>query len=170
MDANADGERVIWSGTPSQVVNLGVYLLGGVIAAILLGSWVWMSRAEWVHGAMHWAFVAPLLLVLLWLAYQWVRVKTTRYELTTQRLRLRQGILAKTTEELELYRVRDWTLAEPLLYRILRLGTITLITTDQTTPTITLPALPHAHEVREQLRENVEIMRTKKKVREIDFE
>lgn len=163
-------EQVIWSGTPSQIVNLKAYLIGLAILGVCFAAWAAAVAFEMVVGQLQLLFLVPIAIVLLWLAYRWIRVSTTRYELTTQRLRLREGILAKTTDELELYRVRDWTLHEPLLFRILKLGTLTLITTDQTTPQITLPALPDAHQVREQLRQNVEIMRTKKKVREIDFE
>lgn len=163
-------EQVIWSGTPSQIVNLKTYLIGIVILAACFAAWAVAMSYEWIAGQLQLLFLVPIAIVMLWLAYKWLRIKTTRYELTTQRLRLREGILAKTTDELELYRVRDWTLHEPLLFRILKLGTLTLLTTDQTTPSITLPALPDAHHVREQLRTNVEIMRTKKKVREIDFE
>lgn len=163
-------ERVIWSGTPSQIINLKSYAIGCAILVACFAAWWAVLAYEIVRNQLHLVFLVPVVITLLWMTYKWVSVKTTRYELTTQRLRLRQGILAKTTDELELYRVRDWTLHEPLLFRMLKLGTLTIITSDQTTPQITLPALPDAHNVREQLRTNVEIMRTKKKVREIDFE
>ena len=73
-------ERDIWYGTPSQVINLGSF--------IFLGLFFWL--------------VIPLLIIL----WKWLTIKYTKYELTTQRLRTRYGILNKKTDELELYRVR----------------------------------------------------------------
>lgn len=163
-------EGTIWSGSPSQIVNLKSYLIGGAILAALIAGWIALVWNEVVPNRTHWLFLVPIAAVVLWLGWIWLRTRTTRYELTNQRLRLREGILAKTTDDLELYRVKDWTLHEPLLYRIFNLGTLHIITSDQTTPELTLPALPNAHEVREQLRTSVEFMRQHRKVREIDFE
>lgn len=73
-------ERTVWLGTPSQILNLGSF--------ILLGLFFWL--------------VIPLF-VILW---KWLVVKNTKYELTTERLRMRHGVFNKHTDELELYRVR----------------------------------------------------------------
>jgi uncharacterized membrane protein YdbT with pleckstrin-like domain len=176
--APADGateaaERVIWSGSPSQIINLKAYTLCAVAGAGLIALWAaivaFLPEGAQL-GHFRWIFVAGLLVVVAVAFKKWLNVSTTIYELTTQRLRFRRGIIAKTTDELELYRVRDWTLHEPLLYRLFGLGTLTLITSDQTSPTVVLPALPDAHRVRECLRENVELMRERKHVRAVDFE
>ena len=166
----AANEDIIWSGTPSQVVNLKTFLITAAIVAVIVGVWTVLYLNEVMLGGYRWVLLLVALLPLLWAGKKWLDVRTTQFELTTQRLRFRRGLLAKHTDELELYRVRDWQLHEPLLYRLFRLGTLTLITSDQSTPTVVLPALPNVHDVREQLRTNVEIMREKKKVREVDFE
>ena len=137
-------ERTVWMGTPSQVVNLGSY--------ILLGLFFWL--------------VIPLF-VILW---KWLVVKNTKYELTTQRLRMRHGVLNKNTDELELYRVRDYRLDQPFFQRLFSLGNIVLQTSDRTHPRVELKAIPNGEELRELLRTYVEDCRTRKGVRELDVE
>lgn len=137
-------ERTVWLGTPSQVINLGSFLL--------LGLFFWL--------------IVPLF-VILW---KWLVVKNMKYELTTERLRMRHGVLNKKLDELELYRVRDYKLDQPFFLRIFSLGNIILQTSDRSHPTVVIQAIPEAEGLREQLRTYVEACRTRKGVRELDVE
>ena len=137
-------EKEVWRGTPSQVVNLGTF--------ILMGLFFWL--------------VIPLL-VILW---KWLVTKNTKYELTTERLRTRYGVLNKETDELELYRVRDYRLEQPFFLRIFSLGNIILQTSDKSHPQVVIRAIPNGEELRNLLRTHVEANRTRKGVREIDIE
>jgi len=137
-------ERDVWVGTPSQVINLGSF--------ILLGLFFWL--------------IFPLFMIL----WKWLTVKNTKYELTTQRLRTRHGILNKKIDELELYRVRDYKLDQPLFLRLFSLGNIILITSDKSHPQVILTAIPNGEELKEQLRTFIEECRSKKRVMEVDFE
>ena len=137
-------EREVWSGTPSQVVNLGSFILMGLL--------FWL--------------VVPLF-VILW---KWLVIKNTKYVLTTERLRTQHGILNKETDELELYRVRDYKVDQPFFLRIFSLGNMTLQTSDRSHPVMTLRAIPNNEDLRDKLRTHVEACRMKKNVREVDFE
>ena len=137
-------EKTVWVGTPSQVVNLGSF--------ILLGLFFWL--------------VIPLFIIL----WKWLVVKNTKYELTTERLRMRHGVFNKKTDELELYRVRDYKLDQPFFLRIFSLGNIILQTSDKSHPHVVLEAIPNGEDLREQLRTYVEACRTRKGVREVDIE
>lgn len=106
-------------------------------------------------------------LIILW---KWLVIKNIKYELTTERLRTRHGVLNKKTDELELYRIRDYKLDQPFFLRLFSLGNIVLQTSDRSHPEVTLKAIPNGEELREQLRTHVEACRTKKRVREVDFE
>ena len=136
-------EKEVWRGTPSQVVNLGIF--------IIMGLFFWL--------------VIPLL-VILW---KWLVIKNTKYELTTERLRTRYGVLNKETDELELYRVRDYRLEQPFFLRIFSLGNLILDTSDKSHPQVVIRAIPNGEELREIFRTHVEANRTRKGVREIDM-
>jgi uncharacterized membrane protein YdbT with pleckstrin-like domain len=138
------GEKALWRGTPSQLVNLPFYVLW------LLLFWL----------------VIPLF-ILLW---QWLVVRNTIYELTTERLKLRRGVLNKHMDEVELYRVRDYQLEQPLFLRLFGLGNIALQTSDRSHPVLRLRAIRNGEQLYEQIRAAVEECRTRKGVRELDVE
>lgn len=137
-------EKQVWAGTPSQVINFGTY--------VLLGLLFWL--------------VVPMF-VAFW---KWLVVKNTKYELTTERLRMRSGVLNKSADELELYRVQDYRLEQPLFLRLFSLGNIVLSTYDQSHPLVVLKAIPNSEALLEQVRSCVELARSRKHVREINVE
>ena len=137
-------EKELWRGTPSQWVNLPWYILW------LLLFWL----------------VIPLF-ILLW---QWLVIRTTVYELTSERLKLRRGVLNKHLDEVELYRVRDSQLEQPFFLRLFGLGNILLQTSDRSHPSVRLRAIRDGEQLYERVRAAVEESRARKGVRELDVE
>ena len=137
-------EELVWSGSPSQVLNVPVY------AVCTLLCW--------------------LVIPVFYAAWKWLVLRNIRYELTTERLRIRQGVLNKELDELELYRVRDYKLEQPLILRLFSLGNITLRTSDTSHPLIMLRAIRDGEHVRERIRKYVEECRVKKRVLPLDLE
>ena len=111
-----------------------------------------------------------LVIPVFYALWQWLVVKMTKYELTTERLRTRYGVLNKKTDELELYRVRDYKFDQPFFLRLFSLGNIILQTSDRSHPTVVIRAIPDGEQLREQIRTHVEACRVAKRVREVDFE
>jgi uncharacterized membrane protein YdbT with pleckstrin-like domain len=97
-------------------------------------------------------------------------VKSTQYEVTSERIRIRRGIMTKRTDELELYRANDTSLIEPMTLRIFGLGTIEVRTMDTTTPRLYIEAVHGARDLRENLRKCIEQCRASKGVRLTEFE
>jgi hypothetical protein len=71
---------------------------------------------------------------------------------------------------MELYRVKDTTLHEPFLLRLVRRANIEVVSSDKSTPDMTIPAVKDAEALRQKIRMNVEQMRIVRRVRELDFE
>ncbi len=127
----------------------------------------------WEDTPSQWVNVLPFLSCLLvvpipWAVYRWLATRCTNYRLTTQRLRFSHGILNRQVDDLELYRVKDITVAQPLLLRMVGLGNLTLVTSDATTPTLPIPAIKDPLHVKDLLRERVEHLRRERGVRELD--
>lgn len=59
---------------------------------------------------------------------------------------------------------------QPFLLRLVGLGNMTLITSDATTPTLSMRAIPGIENVREKLRTAVQIERDRKRVRQMDVD
>jgi membrane protein YdbS with pleckstrin-like domain len=76
-------------------------------------------------------------LVVLWLLIKAVKLKTIRYEVTTDRIEWSRGVLDREVDNLDMFRIIDLRMRRTLLDCIFGVGTITLITTDKTTPNFT---------------------------------
>jgi len=162
-DANtpAAAEQPIWSGTSSQVRNLHVYLLCIIVAGAIIAGAVLTKHQPFAIGAV---------LPLIYAFWRFVKLRAVHYELTTQLVRMRQGLFSRRTDELELYRVKDVTVFEPFWQRMFGLGNIVITTNDASTPQLTLLALPKAGTVREALRTAIEECRDRKRVRIAELE
>jgi uncharacterized membrane protein YdbT with pleckstrin-like domain len=101
---------------------------------------------------------------------KWMQTQCRRYQLTTERLRVRQGVFSRRTDEVELYRVKDYVLVEPFFLRLFGLGNVVVNTHDTTNPTVLLEAIPDASAVRDQIRKHVELCRVQKNVRVAELE
>ena len=66
--------------------------------------------------------------------------------------------------------MKDTKLEKPFWMRIFGLSSIVMTTSDRSLPKLTLPAVRNGVEIREKLRKQVELLRDKKRVREVDFE
>jgi uncharacterized membrane protein YdbT with pleckstrin-like domain len=164
-------EKTVWSGTSSQVIHFWLYVFCGLIFALLLalGIRFWPELQQW--GA---AALVPALLVLLsplaYALYKAIIVKSLRYEITSERIRINSGIFSRKSSALELYRVKDYTMEASFFYRLFHLGNIYLTTSDHTTPLLSLKAIPHAQKLMDDIRTQVEQRRDLKGVREVDFD
>jgi uncharacterized membrane protein YdbT with pleckstrin-like domain len=167
----AEPEVTVWQGTPSQVVNFSQYLLWGAIFIVLLvlSTTVLNSMADAPAALVALLFVAAAVPVAI-AGWKWLVVANTQYELTTQRLRTRSGVLNKHLDELELYRVRDYKLEQPFFLRLFSLWIVTLTTSDKSHPLVVLRAIPRGDMLREQMRTHVESARMRRGVREVDLE
>jgi uncharacterized membrane protein YdbT with pleckstrin-like domain len=154
-----DLETLLWKGTPSQWLNLGPYSLALLLIACMVIAGVFFPLA-----------FAALIFPLIWILWRYLVIRCERFELTSQRLRITRGVLNQTCDEVELYRVKDVLVERKWWMRILGLGSLHLETSDRSLPNITIPAIPDAINLRESLRKEVESLRDKKRVRELDFE
>lgn len=134
----AANETTIWEGRPSQWTNAGWFLSCLLVLPIPFAIW------------------------------RYLVVSCTRWTLTNQRLRMSSGVLNKKFDDLELYRVKDITVEQPLVQRLVGLGTIKMITSDATTPELRLSAIPDPRGVQDVLRSEVERARRERGVRELD--
>ena len=147
------------------MINLGAYLLWGLIVVVsaVLGIWFRASGYGWLA-------VLPILVGLFMMLWKYLDVRVQRIELTTERVRTYRGILSKQIDELEIYRIKDSRVLQPIYLRIFGLGTVQLETSDRSNPEVRLYAIRDPRELREQIRKYVEIQRDRKRVREVDFE
>ena len=137
-------DKVVWSGSPSQLTNVWTYVISAILTPLIIGPFI----ALWAY----------------------LNTKGTTYTLTNSRLRYGSGVLNKTQHSMELYRVKDIALSEPILFRLFGLATLTFATSDQSHPYLSLNAIPSkiARKLSDQLPSHIEKIRRTKGVREFD--
>ncbi len=156
-------ENVVWSGTPSQKSNLGLFALCAIVAIVLMAS---ATRFDGIPRM----FVLALLLLPAGIAiWRWLATASMQYTLTDQRLKMRRGVLARVTDDVELYRVKDSHYTQSFVQRLLGIGTIALRTTDDSSPYVALNGMSDPEPLWERIRALVEARRDAKGVREIDM-
>jgi uncharacterized membrane protein YdbT with pleckstrin-like domain len=113
----APGERELFSGHPSWRSTLGFYLKGIALTAVaaLLAYLIWDAGT---------AVVVGIVLLVLALVAGLVRRLATTYTITTHRLHIRHGLIARNTQEARLERVQNVNTAQGVLERILQVGTV----------------------------------------------
>lgn len=161
-------ETTIWEGSPSQLLNMGVFLLCAVVAGGLIGAALVFWNKLPPPGPVIMAGLAAI--PLLYAFARWLQIKCQRYHLTSERLRLRSGVLSRKTDEIELYRVKDYVLIEPFWLRLFGLSNLSLTTTDDANPQVFIRAVGEGDNLRDQIRKHVEICRERKNVRITEFE
>ena len=134
---NETEETLVWRGTPSQWTNFGAYFFCLLLGAAVVGGYMLIKPPEPL-------ILAGLALPLLWMLCVWIGTGCHRYEITSERVKITTGLLSRRTQELELYRVRDYSVVEPFWLRLVGCGNIVLATADRTTPHVVLHAVPHA--------------------------
>ncbi len=89
----------------------------------------------------------------------------TRYAISEDRLFLSVGFWSIRDEETLLYRIRDISSSRTLWQRLFGVGTVTVTSSDKTTPTILLKNIKNPMEVKELLHKQVEEMKLRRRVR-----
>jgi uncharacterized membrane protein YdbT with pleckstrin-like domain len=89
----------------------------------------------------------------------------TRYSLTEDRLFLSIGFLNIRDDEILLYRVRDINTSRTLGQRLLGVGTVTVMSSDKSMPTLVMKNIKSPMAVKELLHEQVEEMKIRRRVR-----
>ncbi|UYY59926.1 PH domain-containing protein [Sphingomonas sp. S2-65] len=119
------------------------------------------------------ALLAPALLAaaLGIIAAKWLTNLAIAYEVTDDRLILHSGIVMKSIDEIELYRVKDVRIDFSIINQAADIGTITLCSSDETTrdQPLVMRDIPRARARREKLRTLVNAARQSRGVREIDL-
>lgn len=132
------------------------------------------STIGWLIGTL--AGWGTLLLCLVGVGFiillvKWFSNLAITYELTADRLILHKGILSKSIDEIELYRVKDVRIDFTVINQIAGIGTITIASSDETTrdAPLVIRDVANAVERREKLRALVDEARRLRGVREIDM-
>ena len=135
--AGSEAERELWRGSFSAKAMYGNWLLA-IIATIIAGvvSVFVPTPISWLAAG---AIVAVLWLVLIvqYLMERW----SVSYTLTTQRFVHQRGILRRVINRIEVIDIDDVTVEQGFIERMFGVGTIKLLSSDTSDPTLRMPGI-----------------------------
>jgi uncharacterized membrane protein YdbT with pleckstrin-like domain len=122
MDDHAEGEQPVLILHPHWKTMVGPFAASFLIVAALLVGEVLIPSSSAATTIRLAILGLAFLLLMVWLAVPMLRWRTTMYELTTRRLRMRSGILARRGRDIPLSRITDVSFSKSLLDRMLGCG------------------------------------------------
>jgi uncharacterized membrane protein YdbT with pleckstrin-like domain len=166
----------VWQGSPSQAVNLPVYLLLGLGVIVATIGLLYLRPAPSATTDVNARGIFPWIIVAIWVLCgigalaTYLKVSTTKYVLTTERLRVTTGVLSTITQDLELRRVRDSVIVRPFWARLAGLGDVHILSADASTPRVELHAIRNPDGVQSQIRSTVQTQWAKVGVRTMELD
>ena len=121
-DSLTEGEHLVlrlhphWKTLLRPILILIVVVAAALALLILLSSHRNSGIARLAIGAV------AVIAIMVWFAVPLLRWRTTTYELTTRRLRLRSGILSRSGRDFPLIRISDVSFSHGLIDRLLGCG------------------------------------------------
>ncbi len=140
-------EVTLWTGKYSAKAMYGSFLVAGLlsIAVILV-----MILVPAVRENRFWIWSGVWLLALIWLymaALLAYRKLARHYELTTQRLKHRDGLFFRTGNRVEMIEITDVSYHQGPIEQLLNVGLIRVKSTDQSHPELYLPGISNVRYV-----------------------
>jgi uncharacterized membrane protein YdbT with pleckstrin-like domain len=120
----ATGEQPVAVLHPHWKVLVGPLVLAVLVVAALVAAEVLIPAGKWAAAGRLAVGVIAILLVMWCLLIPLLVWRTTVYELTTSRLRLRDGVLTRRGRDIPLTRITDVSFRKGLLDRVLGCGTL----------------------------------------------
>lgn len=99
--------------------------------------------------------------------YQFLYYRNTCYYLTSEVIKVRTGLFSLKTNQLELFRVKDYVIIQPFLMRIFNIMTVQLHTTDVNSKVVPLAGIPYSN-ITDQIRNLVLEARAKNRIFELN--
>ncbi|MEA2166068.1 MAG: hypothetical protein QOK37_4195 [Thermoanaerobaculia bacterium] len=157
--AAATEEETLWRGSPSWrvliakiaimivtviVVPFAARFVSTLTADVEMSSRI-MKTGWWVTA-----------ILLLWqigaFLFALMRLQSTLYTITSQRVMFEQGILSKSLNEIDLRSVDDTQFFQSVTERLLGIGNVTLVSSDKALPMTTLRGVHDPRKLREIIR------------------
>jgi uncharacterized membrane protein YdbT with pleckstrin-like domain len=134
------GEQIVFQGRPIWRSILSFYITG-FIGSVVIGVVVALITSTTT------GVLVFLVLFALDILVGFIRRVSTKYTITTQRLRIERGILAKHVQQTRIERVQNVNTNQTVVSRLLRVGTVDFDTAGTDDSDFTFTGVGNPHEV-----------------------
>jgi membrane protein YdbS with pleckstrin-like domain len=162
------GADVLWIGRPSALALAGTFVKTACFIALCWAAYKYpvtrlvtyiprnnitasqLAQAEvWVNLAAQ-GFAAAALLVLAW---KLTVLKTIRYEVTPDRIEWSRGVFDRKVDNIDMFRIIDLKLRRSLLEVLLGIGTVIVLTKDESDPQFEFRKVHHCRYLYDTLKQ-----------------
>jgi len=120
----SEGERLVLKLHPHWKTLIRPFFILVVVVAATCAALILLPRSGSVVVVRLVIAAIALVAAFFWVLIPVLRWRTTSYELTTRRLRLREGILARSGRDFPLIRISDVSFSHGLIDRLLGCGAL----------------------------------------------
>ena len=162
-------EHTLFTEKPAMRAYLGRMIGAGIWSIIGIVVFLGFKFLGFKFNAFASIVMPPLVIGGITALGIWIETHSTEYRLTTQRFFLKKGLIAKHLDELELFRVKDVTVDQGIIQRMLGFGSVTILSTDDSTPKIVMHGIAKPTEVKELIRKTHRVARKAERVHAAEF-
>lgn len=163
-----DGTPVLWFGRPSLLALAGMFLKTGCFVALCWAVYrypvtsmvryfpkanVRVEQLVQIEGWLDAGALALALLAVLTLAWKALSLKSIGYEVTPDRIEWSRGIFDRNVDNIDMFRVVDLKLRQSLLECLLGIGTVIVLTSDESDPEFEFVKVGRCRNLYEALKE-----------------
>lgn len=162
-----DSFRTLFDGTPSwrsefwPYVGVVMWLIASLALTTYLTIRFWNQPTQRMY-----ILFGPALLLMAGIAFLIVHLKrrSLHLRITSQTIDIESGILGKSIQTIQLWRVRDIDFQQSFSERLLGVARIHVVSTDKEQPQLTLRGLPASRTLFTELRDSIAIARQSRNV------
>ena len=150
-----ENEKVYYEGSPLVRGSLSSLFAFGAVGILLIAApflYHYVFDQPWPPV---WVTSVLILLGLLALIMPIIWARTIRYRISNFRIDYERGLFSKTIDTMELWHVDDIKFHQSFIERLLGVGTITIMSDDQTTPSLPLRGLPNPRTIFDALKNRI---------------
>lgn len=164
-----EAEEVYYEGSPMVRGEMGMFIMWTALGVLVAASplvWHYGLGNEWwpwyVTGA---AVVIGLMLMIIPVMV----VKQFRYRISNHRIDFERGLLGKKIDTMELWHVDDIKFEQTFFNRLMGVGRITILSDDQTNPSLELKGLPNPRPLFDSLKQRIITVKRERGVIKMDM-
>lgn len=107
------------------------------------------------------------MVLMLVLVYRFIYLRRIRYTIGVEQLVYEHGVIQRTVDYVELYRVVDFNENQSLLQQLFGIKTVTIYSGDRTTPKLNMVGIHFKENIVDAVRQRVEYNKRRKGIYEI---
>jgi membrane protein YdbS with pleckstrin-like domain len=163
-----DREEIYFQGSPLMRGEMGKLVASwffGIL--ILISPIIWyVFRNEW---PLWWMTLAAVIIGAILIVAPILYTRSLRYRISNYRIDFERGIVSRRIDTLELWHVEDISFRQNLLDRLLGVGTITVISHDESTPRLEMQGLPNPRPLFDSLKQRIISVKRQRGVVKMDI-